>query len=298
MKTFSPKQKLNQALIVSKLLEKPLRFKDLWKAVKIQVKSKDQFVGNLRALEKKKILRKVPKSRKFVIYKIRPALLESNNPILSLARRISPSGSVELIADCLQFFIDSDIFSNKEQAIQAAIDFWVERYRNLCVLNALYSLPIFDAISEEGKEEINKTTMMRRMYQFTEDKFFEVILRYSRKHPKSFRSILERKLFLKGIELKPSWLGMRMSKFLETYYPQAYKKLGVAGKAQMYSELRKKEGEKEYFKCLKFKQELPQGICNLCEHRPLAGTCKHRKTPSVRERILSKRQKKWPKDLI
>lgn len=298
MKVASPKQQLNQALILSKLLERPLRFKELWEEVRFQVRSKQQFVKNLEALEEIGTVERVKSSHKHVLYKFVPELHGREPLILSFARRIGTFGSVELLADCMELLVNSPIFGDQEEAVQAAIDFWVERYRNLCVLGALYSLPIFESEVEDQKEKAYENTLMlRKMYQTTEDKFFEVILRFSRKYPEIFGSVLERKLFLKGIELKPSWLGMKLSKFLKTYYPQAYEKLGETGAAKMYFELRKKEGEKEYFTCLKFKQELPQGICNMCKYRPIMHSCRYRKTPSTREKILLRRQKEWPKDL-
>lgn len=298
MKAVTPRQKLNQTLILSRLLEKPLRSTELWEAVRFLVRSKQTFVHNLDSLQKKGVVERVEKSHKNVVYRFVRKWQGGEPSILSYARRIGSLGSVELIEDCMNFMIKSQIFASEEEAVQAAIDFWVERYRNLCVLGALYSLPIFDEKVEVDKDKFYETAMsLRKLYQTTEDKFFEVLLRFGRKHLKIFTSVLKRKMFLKGVELKPAWLELKFSKFLQSYYPEAYRKLGGVGKAKLYAELREKEKEKEYFTCLKFKRELPRWICNLCRYRPLVGFCKHHKPTSLREKILSKREKLLSKGL-
>jgi len=295
MRNVTPKQKWNQILLLSKLVEKPMRFNELWTHAKTQIKSKETFVKNLGFLRKEGIIERMPKNSRHITYRISEVAEKTHGQVLSLARRISAFGSVELIADCMDFLASSQIFEDEEKRVQASIDFWVERYRNLCVLDALYSLPIFENTPEVEKEKVHEIVMMqRRMYQLTEDRFFEVLLRFVKRHPESSRSILERKLFLKGIELKPSWLGMKLSRFLKAYYPHAYEKLGRTGESKMRFVLLEKEIEKEYFQCLKFDQELPRLVCSLCRYRPLVGACEHRKIRSVKEKILAKR-KHWPK---
>lgn len=291
MKT-TPNQIMNQAFVVSKLLEEPKRFNDLWEAVKSQVRSKDTFVHTLDSLRELGLIERIEKSRKHVVYKISSPSPKSY--IVSLARRISLSGSVELVKDCMEWLVQSGIFENKEEGIQAAVDFWIVRYRNLCVLDALSSLPLFKEglPNLSGQEALQNFTLLRKMYQEVENKFFEVLLRFTRNYPEA-SSIVRNKLFLKGVDLKASWLTVRLKDFLEKYYPIAFEKLDELDKAKIYFELLAKEREKEYFTCEKYNRELPRGICRLCELGDI--DCKYRKIPSTREKIRQKR-KQWPND--
>lgn len=97
----------------------------------------------------------------------------------------------------MDWLAQSKIFDDKLDAIKAAIDFWVIRYRNLCVLNALKSLPFFKTkinqiqkgttitrksysiyglpeTPEEIEDALKGSWMLREFYQGSEDKFFEI----------------------------------------------------------------------------------------------------------------------------
>jgi len=131
----TPKQKLYQAVIVSELLEKPLRSGDLWRAVRSRVRSKEQFMNNIHILIKAGVIERLKKSHKHVSYRVSAQPSE----IVSFARRIR-SGSTELLWDVINYLAHSNIFEGQEEAVEAAIDFWTVRYRNTCVLTALFSL--------------------------------------------------------------------------------------------------------------------------------------------------------------
>lgn len=296
----TPKQKMYQVAILSRLLEGPLRFNALWYALKPQLKSRAQLSDNLGYLEKKGMIKRLQKSHKHVTYRIARKFVKGDKSeqdlMLSFAMRLTPFGSVELIADAMEFLISGEIFEDEEEAMQAAIGFWVERYRNLCVLDALFSLMEKQNNSEDFALELRKS------YQVNEDKFFAVILGFKEKRPHLFRVVLEKKLFLMGIDLRPSWISVKLEEFLRTHYPKAYEKLSDRDKADIYFNLLAKEKEKEYIHCLKYKKEIPRGVCKLCgffKFSPTYGRfrCRYQRIPSVREKILSRRRKEWPKDL-
>ena len=102
---------------------------------------------------------------------------------MGFARRIRKLGSVEVINDAMNFLINSDAFRNKEEAITAAIDFFIERYRNLCTLAVLYSLPIFGIKSRED------SLALKKLYQTTENAFFDVLLRLSLEESLQYKSL-------------------------------------------------------------------------------------------------------------
>lgn len=101
---------------------------------------------------------------------------------------------------------------------------------------------------------------------------------------------------LKGIDLRVSWLVFKLKDFLETYYPDAYKKLQkIKGiEISIYSEINRKEKESEFIFCEKFKKEFYQGSCDFCGHKYIpidARHCKYRRGSSLREEILAKYKK-------
>jgi len=260
-----------------------MRYNELWENVKTQIKSKETYGKCLDELINQQIVKREEKNRKHVLYSISEPAYKYGNQILSLARRIMPLCSIELIADCMDFLVNSSIFSNEEEAVQAAIDFWVERYRNLCVLHALFSL-----MHEENN--VVDVIAVRKSYQAVEDKFFDVILRFKNKNPKLFNTVLGKKLFLKGVDLRPPWLSMTLEKFLEVYYPEAYKKLGEQGKANIYFSLLAKQRETEHIYCKNYKKEYPKYVCRFCKFSKPSKKkhCKYQKIFSVREKIFAK----------
>jgi len=261
-----------------------VRRMELRQAMEAEIKSDDTFEKDLNALVKQGMVKKEKQGRKHVTYAINESAEEEHKEDFSMARYLSLLGSTEFIAEAMNILAD---YSPTQERVQAAIDFWVERYRNLSVLNALFSL----------QEEDNRKSALdlRKLYRSTEDKYFNIILRFKRKHPDIFRIVLEKKLFLKGVDLRPSWVSMRLDGFLKAYYPESYEKLSDRDKANIYFSLLAKQRQTEYINCLKNEKEYPRWVCRSCklfEPSKDEKRCRYQKIPSVRERILAKRNKR------
>jgi DNA-binding HxlR family transcriptional regulator len=286
---YTQTQSFDQILVLSRLIEKPMRYSELWKDVRIHIKSKETLGHVLHALEKDRVIERDEKSRREVIYKIAENPDKQALETLMLARRVSKWGSIELIADVIDYLLESSIFSSDEERMQAAIDFWVERYRNLCVLDALFSI---------ARNQNDITALkLRKLYQLNEDKFFDILLRFKKKKPRLYAEVLEKKLLFKGIDLKPSWISMKLDQFLKMYYPKAYETAKDKVASEIYFTLLEREREKEYFYCIKNKKEYPQWICRFCKLRKVSSAsrtahCKYQKIQSLTEKILAKR-KSW-----
>jgi len=291
MKRVTPRQKIRQTLILSKLLEGSMRRMELRQAMEAEIKSDDTFEKDLNALVKQGMVKKEKQSRKHVTYAINESAEEEHKEDFSMARYLSLLGSTEFIAETMNILADYSpthiendcwIFSSQEERVQAAIDFWVERYRNLSVLNALFSLQ---------EEDQRKSALdLRKLYRATEDKYFDIILRFKRKHPDIFKTVLDRKLSLKGVDLRPSWVSMRLDGFLKAYYPEAYEKLSDGDKASIYFSLLAKQRQTEYINCSKNNKEYPRWVCKSCKLFKISKDkkrCKYQKIPSVRERIAN-----------
>ena len=252
-----PKKRLGQIIIISKLLEKPMRYNRLKEAVYPWIKQKSVFNRYLLDLVDKRIVRQEA-TPQHSTYSIADGAEKFNKKDFSTARHLSASGSAELITDCMEYLANSGIFSSSEEAVEAALDFWVERYRNLVTLNALFSL-----IEEDhaGEGEAVSAFGYRQLYRPLEDKYFEIVARFKHKHKKAAR-VLKRKLFSKGVELTPSWMNCKLNEFLSKYYPEAYEKLEDHEKAKIFFRLQEMEKEKEYIYCKRDKTEYPVWTCS------------------------------------
>jgi hypothetical protein len=275
MKGTINRLRIARIVILSKLVEGPMRSEELWLSVKTFIKSKQRFKNALDELCKEGAVKRKERTHRFVVYSISEGAERSHGVELSIARRASILAPIELVAEAMDILHsyspkgeDKDpwVFSSLEERVQAAIDFWVERYRNLTVLNALSSLRL--EVDQKSALDVWKS------YRVTEDKYFDIILRLKNKYPEAFRNVLEKKLFLKGVDLKPSWIFLRLDEFLHKNYPEAYNKLNDRDKAEILFSFRRKERQKEHFYCSKYKRDYPRWFCTFCKFYKYSPTYK------------------------
>ena len=252
-----------------------MRSEVLWIAVKPVLRSKQSYKKTIDELENEGAIDINEKSHKFREYFITEKAFQSHKSELSLARRISKSGSIELVAEAMDILASYErndkntlwIFANREERMQAALDFWVENYKNLCVLNSLFS------IREKDKETVKS---VRKAFQATEDAYFDILLRLRDNHPGIVEKILERKLSHLGIDLNAVWVAEKLDNFLKTNYSRAHEKLTSADKQDLYSKLEEKERERELIYCKIRKKQLPRAICKTCKLLKVKGRLERR----------------------
>jgi len=270
-----------------------LRYNQLWEKTKPFAKSKATFDKNLTILTKEGFIKREEKNPRNVSYRIHKDAIRKHKEDFSFVMRVSSWGSISLIADCMEYIHDQDeLFGDKIESTKAAIEFWIIRYRNLCTLNSLFALHL------SSPYEVTVLDL-RKLYQKTEDKYFEILHEFQKNDSDRFQQALIRILSFQQIDLTPSWGSMKLEEFMKKYYPDVFKKLSGKQRADIYFTLLKQERERESIYCDKRKKKLPRWACGLCQHykpsrrrkRIHKIRCKFQRVKSVREESLDKQKK-------
>lgn len=285
---LGPRMREIRVAILLRLLEGPVKSNDLWTGVNEMIGiSKRDFYQAHKQLYSEDVICRIP-SRKFVFYSLSPNADSRDTEELTIARNIAKYAPVELILEAMEIIAfykpqirdgkykkhglsrshnksssnpnNFWIFLNDEQRVQAAVDFWVDNYRNFSVLAALSSLRREN--SDQSPFEI------RKLYQAVEDKYFDILVRFQKKvysvfektQPYLFRTALGKKLANKEVNLEPGWVRVKLAQFLQDNYPEAYEKLDEKDKDKIYLALYEKSKEKEFVKCDKG-NKVPKWFC-------------------------------------
>jgi hypothetical protein len=261
MHKVTARQRIIQALILSKLTEKPMRYKELRKAVKFEVKSDDMFAKNLSTMVKQSIVYKDRKSKKNVLYSANLKAEKSDSNLFSIARKLVSLQSTERLYVVMQYLAKSSIFQSEEESVEASINYWFQKYRNFTALTVMYSLLL------EGSNDLS-VLEIKRLLSTLEEKYFLVLLRFRESYPEVFRNVLETKQGLlrvrNSVNVKASELAVDLEKFLKENYLEAYKRFPDHEKAILFFELHRNEREFEKIFCGKDKKEVPIWICKSC----------------------------------
>ena len=224
----------------------------LWDATKPEIKSKETLGKVLDSLISEHFVEKRLLNRKNVEYHVLPEAFVKKSFSTNLATRLAPLGSFEMIRECMEFVANNETaFSNKEEAIAAAIEFWAAYYSRVCALNALRSLL-------ENDED--KVLEAKRYYKIYEDRIFDLILNFKKNRSDDILRTLQKSVFPFFSYPTANSVSNGFTKFFKGYNQKALEKLGVE---QLNDEMCRKEKDKELIVCKKYKTELPKWLCSI-----------------------------------